>query len=353
MALPMPGSMPVKPLQHDAVPYRLETVEAIRAQPDERTLALVRYGRDLPVTDDPRVIDIGLDLLGGVSLAQHWRSPTPVRIGQDEGLRYACNGEVLIGSLRLEERELGDMAEAAFQAYLRMDRLLQAQGYPGCLRVWIYMGGITRGEGDDERYRQFTLGRHRALSLKPDFERNLPAATAIGTHGEGLTIYFLAAPTAGIQIENPRQVSAFHYPRAYGPRSPSFSRATLKRWAEGAHLYVSGTASIVGHESRHPGDPALQLEEIAHNLRELVQGALDRHPTARSFNECRALGLKLYLRQRHLLAGLRQQLPRLFGADTPILCLEGDICRDELLVEVEGIYTLVPRETDAAPRLVE
>lgn len=323
-----------------ARPYQVSYVAEAQAHIDEYTLACVRFGRKLSRIDDPRSIDIELEQLSAAPQAQLWRSETPVQAGTDDGIGYACNGEVLFGSIRLEESDLLHIDNAAFRTYVRLDRLMQKFGYPCWQRVWIYMADITHGEGDAERYRQFSLGRHRALSLKPGFELNLPAATAIGTHGSGLNIYFLAGKSPGIQVENPRQVSAFSYPREYGPRSPSFSRATLRRWENGAHLYVSGTASIVGHSSQHLDDPAMQLGEVSNNIRALLQNALDHHYPGQSLSECTALGLKLYLRDRRYLPLLRQQIPQLFGADTPILCMEGDICRRDLLLEVEGIYAM-------------
>lgn len=321
-------------------PYRVHYVDAAAARPDARTLAYIRYGRDLAPQDDPRVIDVQLDQIGAAPQAQLWQSEQPVQYGRDDGIAYAHNGTVLFGSIRLPESELLHMDRAAFRAYVRMDVLMRKLGYPSWLRMWIYMADITRGEGDDERYRQFSLGRHRALSLKPGFEQNLPAATAIGTHAEGLLIYFLAAKEPGVQVENPRQVSAFFYPREYGPRSPSFSRATFKRWGDAAHLYVSGTASIVGHASQHQGDAALQLGEVSNNIRSLIRNALEHHVPRRSESDCKALGLKLYLRERKLMAQLAPLMPQLFGRDTPLICMEGDICRRDLLLEVEGIYQL-------------
>ncbi|MGH8457349.1 MAG: hypothetical protein ACRETE_10215, partial [Stenotrophobium sp.] len=97
---------------------------------------------------------------------------------------------------------------------------------------------------------------------------------------------------------------------------------------------------IVGHASRHLDDPAMQLEEVANNIRALAQNALDHHLPGRALADCTPLGLKLYLRDRRLMDGLRPLLPALFGADTPVICMEGDICRKELLLEMEGIYAL-------------
>src|SRR3546814_12443298 len=86
---------------------------------------------------------------------------------------------------------------------------------------------ITFGDGDAERYREFCVGRARGLG---DFDTHaLPAATAIGRCDDArvVQVYWLAARTPGMPVENPRQVSAYRYPRQYGPQQPSFARAML------------------------------------------------------------------------------------------------------------------------------
>ena len=52
-----------------------------------------------------------------------------------------------------------------------------------------------------------------------------------------------------VNVENPLQMPAYEYPDTYGPRSPSFARATTVTTAGVASLYVSGTASIRGHRT--------------------------------------------------------------------------------------------------------
>ena len=84
------------------------------------------------------------------------------------------------------------------------------------------------------------------------------AATAIGLPSppDQLHVHWLATKQPGIAIENPRQVSAFAYPRDYGPVAPGFSRAMLLP-GDTPLLLISGTASIVGHASQHPDTLAL------------------------------------------------------------------------------------------------
>jgi chorismate lyase/3-hydroxybenzoate synthase len=323
-----------------ACPYRVRFLSPASARPSDRTLALVRFEAQPGSSSDPREVGVALAQLQDVPLAEEWLSERPVEHGWHEGMGYAHNGEVLFGQLRIEENALAHPDHAAFRAYVRIEQLMQKFGYPCWLRVWQYLADIHCGDADQERYRQFCVGRHRAMSLKPGFETNLPAATVIGTHGHGLLIYFLAGRTPGIQVENPRQVSAFLYPREHGPVSPSFSRATLKHWSDRAQLLVSGTASIVGHESLHRDDAAAQLAELKTNIRSLITNAVSQHFAGAKPGQTVAEGLKLYVRDRSLMPVLQPLLPQYFPADVPLLILEGDICRRELLVEVEGSYTM-------------
>ena len=323
-------------------PYRVLYAPEARVRLEERTLALLRFGND-SAGRDPREVSVPLTALQDVALAEHWLSTNPVVRGHQDGIGYAHNGDVLFGQLRMTESELAHPDHAAFRAYVRIDQLMRQIGYPNWLRVWNYLADIHRGDGDQERYRQFCVGRHRAMSLKPGFETNLPAATVIGTRGQGLLIYFLAGRTPGMQVENPRQVSAFNYPREHGPVSPSFSRATLKHWDDRAQLLVSGTASIVGHESRHLEDPAAQLAELKTNIRSLISNAVALHFPGAPVEQCRAEGFKLYVRNRSLLPQMQRLIPQYFPAQAPLLILEGDICRRELVVEVEACYAMPER----------
>ena len=85
-----------------------------------------------------------------------------------------------------------------------------------------------------------------------------------------LQVYWLAARVAGTPLENPRQVAAYRYPRQYGPQSPTFARAMLPPAGSDMPLLLSGTASVVGHETRHPGDVLAQLDETFANLDSLL-----------------------------------------------------------------------------------
>ena len=337
---PAAVSEPMAPEPHT---YRCSYQVAYEADSDAAldadVLARIRFGNVLTTLPDARQINVALSQISAMPVAEVWRSRLPVEHGWAEGFGYSHNGEVLFGQLRLEAREIADLGRATSRAYLRIDLLLRRLGFPCRLRMWNFVSRINEGDGDNERYRQFSKGRHNALALLPEFQPRLPAATAIGTQDSGMTIYFLAAREPGEQVENPRQLSAFHYPAVYGPGSPSFSRATLKHWTDGIHLFVSGTASVVGHQSQHPGDALAQLDETYCNFEALLEEAASRKPSAGPFH---AVALKIFVRREEHLPSLLPRAQQLFGNDVPLLWLVGDICRADLLVEVEGLFTASP-----------
>jgi chorismate lyase / 3-hydroxybenzoate synthase len=234
---------------------------------------------------------------------------------------------------------LQPLADGVYRVYRRIADVIAARGYPELWRVWHYLGEINQGQGDEERYRQFCVGRYRALDDHAGFESRLPAASAIGARGGGLSIIALAGKLPGLQVENPRQVSAFRYPRSYGPRSPSFSRATLLPFADGPRLLVSGTASIVGHATAHAGDTLAQLRQTAANIDLLLAHAAHTQLPGRRAAEFAAESVIVYLRHDEDLPLVLPELRRLFGA-TPLQVLAGDVCRPELLIEVEAMYRM-------------
>jgi enamine deaminase RidA (YjgF/YER057c/UK114 family) len=152
-----------------------------------------------------------------------------------------------------------------------------------------------------------------------------------------LTIGFLAGRRAPVRIENPRQVSAYDYPRQYGPCSPVFSRASLVRHGRAETLFVSGTSSIVGHVTMHPSDVSAQTAETIANIRAVIEEA-NRLVNAERF-DLRRLDYKVYVRNPEDLDVISRELARCIGGTPKAIYLQADICRQELLLEIEATAT--------------
>ena len=265
-------------------------------------------------------------------------------------VRYCVDGDWLHGCAEVVDTQAGGLQAAAHQAYTDLFDLLADSASPHLLRLWNYFPGINADGGGTERYRQFNAGRQQAFieARRSAFEGS-PAACALGTSAGPLRVYFLAGRTPPIAIENPRQVSAYRYPDAYGLRSPTFSRAALADLGAGrTALFISGTASIVGHTTVHVGDVRRQTEESLVNIAAVCEVAAQRaglpFPAA-------ALTYTVYVRRPDDLPVVREVVEAAVGADSPAargaIYLQADICRADLLVEIEAHG--VERHTKTAP----
>lgn len=271
-------------------------------------------------------------------LCEVWTSSAPVRHGADGSIRFAVSGGFLFGVLALPlGAAAGALRDSTEGAYGEIFPMLARHGFPHAVRFWNYFPRINESEGGEERYRLFNMGRGAAFEgAGRDREETIPAACALGTDaGDALTVYFVAAHDAGLAVENPRQVSAYRYPRDYGPRSPTFSRAVLHPARDPEMLFVSGTASIVGHRTLHAGDVAAQTRETLANLEALFAeaGRLSR-PGAFSMREA---SYKVYVRHPADAPAVRRELAAALGEGADVNLLRADICRADLLVEIEAI----------------
>jgi chorismate lyase/3-hydroxybenzoate synthase len=320
------------------------SVDYLQADPaavlaGDDTLAVFGFGSAAPVHDDPRYLRVALEPLGRAPL-EVWRGSGPVRHGRDGDVAWAEDGALQFGAIELEETPSGngtDIEATAERLYRRLAEFLGQHEYPHLLRVWNYLDGITDGDGDEERYRQFCVGRVRGLG-EVDIA-TLPAATAIGRVDDArrLQVYWLASRVPGTPLENPRQVSAYRYPRQYGLQSPTFARAMLPPAGSALPLMLSGTAAIVGHESRHAGSVLTQLDETLANFDSLLDAARQVSPDLPAhFGE--GSRLKVYVRHRDEIEAVAAALDARLGARVPRIVLQGAVCRRELRVEIDGVH---------------
>jgi chorismate lyase/3-hydroxybenzoate synthase len=302
---------------------------------DPNTIAVIDYG-DHSLATAKNLILVGTPAIAGNEMIEVWRSSSPPEYGSLGSIHYRRTSELLFGQIRIPSAH-GDLEATTRTIYQKIRQLQQESSYTHLIRIWNYMPWINREDNQMERYQSFCVGRHQAIDTSSGFEEHLPAATAIGTHDDNMLVYFVAAREDGIQIENPRQVSAFEYPSQYAPKSPAFSRAIVKQWGQQKHLYISGTASILGHETQHREMLVEQLDECLNNMDILIQEA-DHRSTLGINNVSDLTGIKLYLRNVEDLQPVLSRLRKRIGDRSHVMVLHADICRRDLLLEIEGFY---------------
>lgn len=311
------------------------------------TLGVIAYGieNNFPGADAfvmSRCIVEGTD----ATAIEAWSGTQAVTAAQSDALHYRYNDEVLFGCIVLDEATFAASADrsalqsATHSAYSQLFALLDRLQLP-LWRIWNFIPRINAHEHGLERYRHFNIARQAAfVASGRALAGNVPAASAVGTRdtdknsGGELIIYFLAGRAAPLAIENPRQLSAYHYPADYGPRSPIFSRASLIDTGAQELLFISGTASIVGHRTLHAGDVIAQARELLANI-DCVLAESNRQTKRRQFTR-RDLTYKVYLRHATDFDAVKTQLEHWLGDRAPALYLQADICRAELLVEIEA-----------------
>jgi chorismate lyase/3-hydroxybenzoate synthase len=311
-------------------PARLRIAHAEGAGP------LIRFEFDVQGSAANNPLRIPCARLAGPALGESWWAGPISESADTCGAAWAHGEQYAMVALSVAETD-GDIEQAASLAYQRLITCVRPSAHPYLLRIWNYFADINQGEGDAERYRRFCVGRARGVD--GSFNDPPPAATAIGASRADapLQVIALCARSPGIALENPRQTPAWRYPREFGPVSPGFSRgALLDLDTDAPRLLASGTASIVGHVSRHSGDSGAQLQESLANLQALLAEGGARSGRQFELEDCEAL--RIYLRHPTDLA-LAQSL--IAGSNLPadrVIYLHGDVCRRELSVELEGVF---------------
>jgi chorismate lyase / 3-hydroxybenzoate synthase len=279
----------------------------------------------------------GLPCLGGNLERECWQVDEVIETGQEGEVAWRRSHQLMALVSVLPDDGTDDPALLAEHAYDCLLRLARRHGHPWPLRAWNFLDHINRGRGDEERYRRFCVGRAAALERAGFTDSTLCAGTAIGSEEGVMRVQLLCGATPGIPVENPRQVSAYRYPRIHGPASPSFARATALPQADGSVLLlVSGTASVVGHASVHDGSVSAQMDETVHNLERLLSEAADRLGRRALRQAGDGSLLRAYVRHAEDWPLVRDRLMRVWPA-CRVAGFRGDICRRELLVEVEGV----------------
>jgi len=276
----------------------------------------------------------------------------PARGGRPAVVRRDADGWCQLSTAVTAVRALDALTfqQAVMDAFAALLGQLGSDGALNPVRFWAFVPDIhARLEPDLDRYMVFNAARFAAYSAwyggRDAFPLALATASAVGTSGADLVLHALASSAAGRPVENPRQVPAYRYSRRFGPLPPCFARATLVRPRAGAPLVlVGGTASIRGEDSMHEGELAAQVEETLANLASVVSAAWGAHGGDGASPLARYRHLRAYHRRDGDRAEVEARIRAAFPALEALELLPAELCRPELLVEVEGLADGPPAE---------
>lgn len=275
------------------------------------------------------------------SVAEIWYSSNAVRYESTGTTTIAHDGEYIFVATGFTESD-NHLELQTERLYLESFGLLDRLAYTTICRIWNYVPQVNQDDQNgNERYKVFCSGRSKAFTQYfPQADTEFSAATGIGSMGGDVGVVFLAKKAGEvIHLENPAQTPAYFYPEHYGPRSPSFARATYARSQAGPgyHMFVSGTASVIGYESVHQGDITRQVETSIDNINTVVSALnLNAYGINSGHGAHSLSSVKVYIRHERDFAAVRTLCERHFPS-RPIVYLHADICRLDLDVEIEGV----------------
>jgi chorismate lyase / 3-hydroxybenzoate synthase len=257
-------------------------------------------------------------------------------------------------SVRLTEvlsLDANRLRRATFDAYRSIQLQLKAGEHLHPVRFWNYIPAIhDLFEDCRNRYMAFNAGRFDAFMQwyggPGAFALQLPTASGVGCAGTDLVVHCLAGAAPGKAMENPRQIPSYRYSSRFGPLPPCFARATMlpAENVGATMLLVGGTASVRGEDSVFPDDLSQQSGETLVNLASLVRAAVKTCEQATAASDRELLGLFHELRVYYPRASQQDQivaaLQPAFSGLRRLELMQTDLCRDELLIEIEGMAVL-------------
>lgn len=245
-----------------------------------------------------------------------------------------------------------NQSEFAFDA---LEMVLNHEGFKfsDIVRQWNYIEGIIDHKNGDQNYQIFNDVRTKYYN-KNELVSRYPAATGIGVKEGGIIIEVHALKDHSslqlAEIANPLQTDAFNYSEEVlegkplegfvCKTTPKFSRAKLVVNSKQAHVLVSGTASIHGEETIGINNIEEQTKYTIENIYELIKpellGSFNHNcvKANQSFSSVR-----VYVKNQIDFEVVRNICEQSFDTEN-IVYVEADVCRDNLLVEIEGVVNL-------------
>jgi enamine deaminase RidA (YjgF/YER057c/UK114 family) len=246
------------------------------------------------------------------------------------------------------------ITEASERAFKMTQAILNQEGLSikNIIRQWNYIEDIAIVEDVEDapqNYQDFNDVRAKYYN-RVKFAQGYPAATGIGQDTGGVIVGFIAVSDSDIisimPIANPGQIDAHRYSELVLEGSseqkctPKFERAKLVSIGTRNYIYVSGTASILGEETVHVGDVEKQTLTTIENIKRLFSKEnQDKLGLDFKVEEIQFSHLRVYVKHKKDFPAVEKVCEAELNCKSSLF-LESDVCREDLLVEIEGVFTV-------------
>lgn len=243
-------------------------------------------------------------------------------------------GELLfVGELQgdVASQSIEQLSEAVFSSARMILGDIEANKI---VRQWNYIERITDMEGQNQHYQLFNNARS-CFYGECSWDGGYPAATGIGMDCGGVAVDIdVVIPAQGCEIkpiDNSLQQAAHRYSEQVlfdanrDKSTPKFERAKSVEVQAEKLTYISGTAAIEGEQSMASSSAKEQTLATLHNIDQLIE------------SREQIMLLRIYIKNREDHNAVRQVIEQQIDHPIATLYVIADVCREELLVEIEGI----------------
>lgn len=235
--------------------------------------------------------------------------------------------------------------EQAGSIFKGIEKMLSANGFnpSDIYRQWNYIQGITMLNDGSQNYQEFNDARSIFYN-KSEWNNGYPAATGIGADAGGVVVEVNAIKSSdrSLPIDNPLQIAAHNYSQdvldgkvieTLNERStPKFERARLL----GNTIFISGTAAIKGEQSINSQNATEQTAETMNIMDRLV--SKENIPAESNGSQYHLL--RVYVKRKEDIDAVKKYMETHYPTAMKHY-LVADVCRPELLVEIEGIAHVI------------
>ncbi len=235
-----------------------------------------------------------------------------------------------------------------------MEEILAIEGMDlsNIVRQWNYIEDIigekVHNGKNMQNYQQLNDVRE-LFYRKCNFINGYPSATGIGMKTGGAVFEIIASSQREgiISITNLEQIEAYKYSQKIlvgeaiselnVKATPKFERAKLVTANEAKEIYISGTAAIKGEETLGIGDVGKQLDIIVDNINKLLDaGNLSKQGVFVKEAFMEYSSLRIYIKDRSSAEEIEMAIAQNYPC-VKVLIVVADICRSDLLIEIEGM----------------
>ena len=301
-------------------------------------------------------IQVSLELI----LLTHKSEETRIVYKKEKGVSYTLvqtdkAKEVYAGGVSSRNFE-ADFSVQVDECYQLMESILSAEklAFSDIVRQWNYVENILSlykyGKEHVQHYQVLNDIRSKYYS-KADFYNGYPAATGIGMDSGGPILEFYAVQSTPavdiVPIKNPKQIDAYDYSEAvlvgdalekhHKKTTPKFERAKYCSVNGISSVFISGTAAIQNEKTLGINDIRLQTEITLENIANLIDKLNLENMGIRYFkDQVKYTFIRVYIKEKKNIPVVGKICSEYYG-NIPIHYLVADICRDDLLLEIEGV----------------